>query len=108
MADEQIDISEKIARQIEKITKESLEINLKILQFIREDLEEIKKLAEKEGISTMKLATMVAEGLKKGLLRSGKVSADEINKILEISNIELPKALKIVKKEESTSPPESS
>lgn len=102
MADEQIDISEKIADQIEKITKESLEINLKILKFIREDLDDIRRVASKEGISTIKLAGMIAEGIKKGLLRSGKVGADEMKKILEQSKIEL------LKERRRSSPPESS
>ncbi|BBG64817.1 hypothetical protein NNO_0115 [Hydrogenimonas sp.] len=89
MADGQIDISEKIAEQIEKIAKESLEINLKILQYIKEDLDDIKEAASKEKIPTAKLLLLIADGIKKGLIRSGKVSAEEIKKIIDSSRVEL-------------------
>ncbi|WP_457593288.1 hypothetical protein [Hydrogenimonas sp.] len=93
MADAQIDISEKIAEQIEKIAKESLEINLKILHYLKEDLDEIRQLASERGIPLSQLLLLILQGIKKGLVRSGKVSAEEIKKIVDLSSVELPRLL---------------
>ncbi len=94
MADGQVDISEKIAAQIEKIARESLEINLQIVRYLKEDLGEIRRLAAKEEIPTSKLLLLILDGIKKGLLRSGRVSAQEIRKIVDLFKVELPKLLR--------------
>ena len=93
MADEQIDISEKIAEQIEKIAKESLQINIEVLKYIKEDLGDIKRVASERGIPTGKVLLLVADGIKKGLIRSGKVSAKEIKKIIDSSKEEFLRVL---------------
>ena len=49
MADGKPSISEKIARQIAQIAKESVKIDIEILQFLKEDFDEIRKLAKEDG-----------------------------------------------------------
>ncbi len=93
MADEQLDISEKIAEQIEKIARESLQINLEVLRYIKEDLDEIRKIASERGIPTASILLLVLDGIKKGLVRSGKVSAEEIKKIIDSSKEEFLRVL---------------
>ncbi len=94
MADEHLDISEKIASQIEKIAKESLGINMEILRYLKEDLDDIVDLAKKREIPVSRLLLLILGGIKKGLVRSGRVSAQEIGKIIDLSRVELPKILK--------------
>ncbi|WP_457595237.1 hypothetical protein [Hydrogenimonas sp.] len=91
MADAGVDISEKIAEQIEKIARESIEIDLKIARYLKEDLDEIRSLARRERISAARLLGLILEGIKKGLIRSGKVGVEEMGKILRLARSELSK-----------------
>jgi len=99
LADAGVEISEKIARQIERIAKESIEIDLMIIRYLKEDLEELRRLAKREKISATRLLALILDGVKKGLLRSGKMGMEEINRILGRARSELSK-------EREASPPE--
>ncbi|BDY12870.1 hypothetical protein [Hydrogenimonas cancrithermarum] len=89
MADAELNLSEKIAKQIAQIVKESVEIDIEVMQFLKEDFEEIREIAKRENISSKNLLLQILEGVKKGLIESGKITVEEIKKILEQSEKEL-------------------
>ena len=91
LADDRLNLSEKIAKQIEQIVKESVKIDLEILQFLREDYEEIRRAAKEEGVSPAKLIATVLDGIRKGLIEGGVVSLEMIKSILSASKTELEK-----------------
>ena len=79
---EKVNISDKIAQQIQEIAEVSLELDLKILEYIREDYEEIKALAKEQGLSQTQLIVEVLKGIEKGLIASGKMTLAAIKRIL--------------------------
>ncbi len=89
MADAKVDISEKIAKQIAQIVKESVEIDIKVMQYLKEDLEEIQKIAKEQNISAKELIAQILDGIKKGLVESGKVTMEEVGRILGRSETSL-------------------
>ncbi len=91
MAEDRLNLSEKIAKQIEQIVKESVKIDLEILQFLREDYEEIRRAAKEEGVSPAKLIATILDGIRKGLIEGGVVSLEMIKSILSASKTELEK-----------------
>ncbi|WP_457596983.1 hypothetical protein [Hydrogenimonas sp.] len=82
MADKPSDLSEKIADQIARIAKESVRIDLEILQFLKEDFEEIRKAAKEEGLSAAGLLAAILDGIRKGLARGGVESLAMARSIL--------------------------
>ncbi|WP_201352360.1 hypothetical protein [Hydrogenimonas urashimensis] len=89
MAAEPQKLSEKIARQIAQIAKESVRIDIEILRFLKEDFEEIRRIAKEQGISPAKLAVTILEGIKKGLVEGGVESLELVRDILDRSRDEL-------------------
>jgi EAL domain-containing protein (putative c-di-GMP-specific phosphodiesterase class I) len=89
LADAKLNIGEKIAKQIAQIAKESVEIDIEVIQFLKEDLEEIRNIAKEKNISSKKLVLQILEGVKDGLVESGKITVEEIRKILGRSEEEL-------------------
>jgi uncharacterized protein (UPF0216 family) len=89
LADAKLNIGEKIAKQIAQIAKESVEIDIEVIQFLKEDLEEIRNIAKEKNISSKKLVLQILEGIKDGLIESGKITVEEIRKILGRSEEEL-------------------
>lgn len=79
---EKVNISDKIAQQIQEIAEVSLELDLKILEYIKEDYEEIKALAKEQGLSQTQLIVEVLKGIEKGLIASGKLTLSAIKRIL--------------------------
>ena len=84
-----MNLSDKIAKQIAQIAKDSVKIDLEILEFLKEDYEEIRRIAKEERISPAKLAATILEGIKKGLIEGGIVSIEMIRNILNASKTEL-------------------
>jgi predicted urease superfamily metal-dependent hydrolase len=89
LADEPLKLSEKIAKQIAQIAKDSVKIDLEILEFLKEDYEEIKRIAKEERISPAELIATILEGIKEGLIEGGIVSIEMIKNILSASKTEL-------------------
>ncbi len=85
MEEKKVDLSEKIARQIAEIAKESVRIDLEILQFLKEDYEEICRIAKEQGLSPAQLVIEVLKGIEKGLAAGGLASYRMIKEILEAS-----------------------
>ena len=82
-------LSEKIAKQIAQIAKESVKIDVEILQFLKEDFEEIRRLAKKEGLSPAGLMLAILDGIKKGLVEGGVESFRLVRSILRRSEEEI-------------------
>ena len=89
MADKPLNLSDRIAKQIAQIAKDSVKIDLEILEFLKEDYEEIRRIAKEERISPAKLMATILEGIKKGLIEGGIVSIEMIKNILNASKTEL-------------------
>ncbi|WP_300367592.1 hypothetical protein [Hydrogenimonas sp.] len=89
MADKPLNLSDRIAKQIAQIAKDSVKIDLEILEFLKEDYEEIRRIAKEERISPAKLMGTILEGIKKGLIEGGIVSIEMIKNILNASKTEL-------------------
>jgi DNA-binding Lrp family transcriptional regulator len=89
LADGKPSISEKIARQIAQIAKESVKIDIEILQFLKEDFDEIRKLAKEQGLSFPQLIAEILAGIKKGLIEGGVESLQMAKEILAASKTEL-------------------
>ena len=78
----EMNISEKIAEQIREIAEVSVELDLKILEYLKEDYEEIKALAKEQGLSQTQLIIEVLKGIEKGLIASGTLTLEAIKRIL--------------------------
>jgi hypothetical protein len=89
LADEKPSISEKIARQIAQIAKESVKIDIEILQFLKEDFDEIRRLAKEQGLSFPQLIAEILAGIKQGLVEGGVESLQMVKEILAASRTEL-------------------
>ena len=85
MEEKKVDLSEKIARQIAEIAKESVRIDIEILQFLKEDYEEIRRIAKEQGLSPAQLVIEVLKGIEKGLVAGGLASYEMIKNILKAS-----------------------
>ena len=89
MAQKTKKLSEKIAKQIAQIAKDSVKIDIEIVQFLKEDFEEIRKMAKERGLSFPELLAEILEGIKKGLVEGGVESLEMVKNILALSKNEL-------------------
>jgi hypothetical protein len=89
MAQKPSELSEKIAKQIAQIARESVKIDVEILQFLKEDFDEIKRLAKKEGLSPAGLVLAILDGIRRGLVEGGVESFRLIRSILQRSEKEI-------------------
>ncbi|WP_456451430.1 hypothetical protein [Hydrogenimonas sp.] len=83
------DLSERIARQIAQIAKESVKIDIEILQYLKEDFDEIRRIAKEQGISPARLVVTILDGIRKGLVEGGVESLQLVKSILRRSENEL-------------------
>ncbi|WP_353661735.1 hypothetical protein [Hydrogenimonas sp. SS33] len=100
---EEIDISEKIANQIAEIVRESIKVDAEIIAYLKQDYEEIRRIAREQNISSAKLALMVLDGIRKGLVRGGIASLEVIKKILGVSKVELERLAEAWEKKQKSS-----
>jgi predicted urease superfamily metal-dependent hydrolase len=89
MAQKTKKLSEKIAKQIAQIAKDSVKIDIEIVQFLKEDFEEIRRMAKERGLSFPELLAEILEGIKKGLVEGGVESLEMVKNILALSKNEL-------------------
>jgi len=89
MAQNRTKLSEKIAKQIAQIAKESVKIDIEIVQFLKEDFEEIRKMAKERGLSFPELLAEILDGIRKGLVEGGVESLEMVKSILSRSRSEL-------------------
>ncbi len=89
MAQKTKKLSEKIAKQIAQIAKDSVKIDIEIVQFLKEDFEEIRRVAKERGLSFPELLAEILEGIKKGLVEGGVESLEMVKNILALSKNEL-------------------
>jgi uncharacterized protein YydD (DUF2326 family) len=82
-------LSEKIAKQIAQIAKESVRIDIEIVQFLKEDFEEIRRAAKERGVSFAELLAEILDGIRKGLVEGGVESLEMVKDILKRSRTEL-------------------
>ncbi len=91
--EDEIDIGNTIAEQIEEVAKQSAQIDLALAEYIRRDIAEIKAYAKKHHISDSKLILLVLKGIEEGLVQYGKIKIETIAKLLKIAKDELEKYL---------------
>ncbi len=83
------ELQDKIAEQISELIHENIDIDLKILRFIREDFDRFVELARKKELSYLSLVPIALGGIKKALVKDGRLGAQKIRELLDRSETEM-------------------
>jgi len=84
-------LEDEIAEQVSGLIEENIDIDLRILRFIKEDFHTLQKLADDEGLPFLSVVSIALGGIKKALQKDGRIGAGKIKEILSKSEKELKK-----------------
>ena len=59
------------------------------ITYLKQDYEEIRRIVNERHISPARLALMILDGIRKGLVKGGIASLEVIKRILGVSKVEL-------------------
>ncbi len=93
MAADDPNLDDRIAEQIRELAEKSAELELALVDYIADDLDEIRAYAKQQGIPPAEVALLVLKGIEKGLLQYGKVEWELIVELLKKVKNELRKHL---------------
>lgn len=89
MTEHEKELQDKIAEQISELIRENIDIDLKILRFIREDFDHFVRLAHEQKLSYLSLIPIALGGIKKALVKDGRLGAEKIRELLARSKREM-------------------
>ncbi|WP_292663269.1 hypothetical protein [Nitratifractor sp.] len=83
------ELQDQIARQVSELIHENIDIDLKILRFLREDFDRFVELARSKELSYLSLVPITLGGIKKALVKDGRLGARKIRELLDRSETQL-------------------
>ena len=79
------ELENEIAEQVSRIIREKVNVDRDILHFVKEDLHQLIEFAGEEENSYLLLVPIVTGGIKKALIKNGKIGVSKMTEILKQS-----------------------